>query len=82
MFHIIYFNGIPLLHQSCKGGCIDIVKFLVEKECNIDEIDSKGNTPIRVSLDNGYFDIYEYLVTKGANTKYDDPEEITMINML
>ena len=39
--------------------------------------DSEGNVSTQATKD-----FVEYLISKGANTKYDDPEEITIMTIL
>ena len=54
------------LHHACIGGCVDIVKHLLElhREQNIpaDQADSMGREPLHLTCANGYFEIAKLLV--------------------
>jgi hypothetical protein len=68
------------LHHACIGGCVDIVKHLLElhREQNIpaDQADSMGREPLHLACANGYFEIAKLLVCylpNGSSELYNRP---------
>ncbi|XP_004207792.1 notch-regulated ankyrin repeat-containing protein [Hydra vulgaris] len=59
-------HGITVLHHACTGGNLEIVKLLVEAGADIGLPTKDGKTPLSLAVSNGYFDVSEYLILKGA----------------
>jgi len=56
------------LHLACKAGSTRIVKLLLDRGANIDELGGKLNqTPLHIAVENGHLDIAELLLNAGAN---------------
>ncbi|KAJ3109172.1 hypothetical protein HDU97_008571 [Phlyctochytrium planicorne] len=63
--------GKTLLWIASCHGFIKIVEILLDKEANIDEVDSDGATSLAVAALNGHAEVVEKLISYGAavNTK-------------
>lgn len=48
-------------------GQLEMVKLLVSKGAKVDAADEDNATPLMNAVDNGYFEIAQYLVSQGAN---------------
>ncbi|BCS83715.1 putative ankyrin repeat protein [Cotonvirus japonicus] len=48
---------------SCEQGQIEVVKFLAEKEANI----QANNYPVRLASKNGHLEVVKFLVEKGVD---------------
>ncbi|XP_067650466.1 inversin-like [Haliotis asinina] len=68
-------KGNSVLHWSCRGGHVDIVKYLLSL-CSLDNLINsrgiKGDTPLMVAAYAGHKDVFEILVGKGANVSQVD----------
>jgi ankyrin repeat protein len=73
-------NGKSLLMSACTRKNIEIVKLLVENGSEVNSNPAKdGETPLHVSCSSGYFEIVEYLVSKGASIIAKDMEDFMPI---
>jgi hypothetical protein len=61
-----------LLKFALEYGYLDIVKFLIERDININFTFENHETPICYAIEHGYIDIVKYLVKRGANIHFDD----------
>uniref|UniRef100_S4RZ36 Protein phosphatase 1 regulatory subunit n=1 Tax=Petromyzon marinus TaxID=7757 RepID=S4RZ36_PETMA len=52
---------------ACIDENFDMVKFLVERDANINQADNEGWTPLHAAASCGYIDIAKYLIAHGAN---------------
>ena len=62
--HLEPFSVIP---SSCEKGHLDIVKFLVEKNADINKACDDDTTPLYISCQEGHLDIVKFLVEKNAD---------------
>lgn len=61
-------EGETALHHAVQKGLIDPVKHLVEeKGYDVDEIDSKGYTPLFCAVEKSDLEMIKYLIEKGAD---------------
>ncbi|XP_051241542.1 protein phosphatase 1 regulatory subunit 12C isoform X2 [Dicentrarchus labrax] len=60
-------DGITALHQACIDGSMEIVSFLLERNANVNQVDSEGWTPLHVAASCGYRDIVDFLLQRGAS---------------
>ncbi|XP_046332160.2 ankyrin-1-like [Haliotis rufescens] len=61
-------NGNKIVHLACIGGHVDMVKYVLS-QCGVD-INSKEKswkTPLMKAVYHGHRDVFEFLVSKGAN---------------
>ncbi|KAF8207004.1 prosome, macropain 26S subunit, non-ATPase, 10, isoform CRA_c [Mycena galopus ATCC 62051] len=55
------------LHWAASSGSTDIVRFLVDKEAEIDPVDNSGWTPLLIAVSAGHEEIVQELVGAGAD---------------
>ncbi|KAG8015038.1 Protein phosphatase 1 regulatory subunit 12C [Nibea albiflora] len=60
-------DGITALHQACIDGSMEMVTFLLERNANVNQVDSEGWTPLHVAASCGYPDIADFLLQQGAS---------------
>ncbi|TKS69295.1 Protein phosphatase 1 regulatory subunit 12C [Collichthys lucidus] len=60
-------DGITALHQACIDGSMEMVTFLLERNANVNQVDSEGWTPLHVAASCGYPDIADFLLQRGAS---------------
>ena len=62
-------DGRTALHASCRGGHLDVVKFLINQPgVNINVRDNKNNTPLTEAILNMHNNLAEYLQLHGGRT--------------
>jgi len=70
-------QGRTALHEACRYGHLDIVKFLKEKGAKTDVTTVDGTTSLHLAALNGHDEVVEYLVSEvkldiDARDKYGD----------
>ncbi|KAJ7470803.1 ankyrin repeat-containing domain protein [Mycena latifolia] len=55
------------LHWAASSGSTDIVRFLIDKEAEVDLVDNSGWTPLHIAVSAGHDDIVQELVGAGAD---------------
>ncbi len=60
------------LAYAVKYDHIDIVKFLLDNDADIDETVNTGETPLQIALKNGKYNIAKFLVSKNADVNKPD----------
>lgn len=68
-FNITYDDGLSPLDKAMLFGGLDDVKFMVEQGANINSINGRGATPLAIALRDGFDDVANYLISKGADTE-------------
>lgn len=64
-------NGVELLHHAVSGGCLEVVRYIVDKF--IIDIHANNDNALRQAVMKGYLDIVNYIVReKGGNVNIDD----------
>jgi ankyrin repeat protein len=59
---------------ACKVGCIEIVKYLLEKGAKLDASTMAGKTPISIAVASGHVEIVKFLLSKNPKLhNYMDP---------
>ncbi|KAH0819087.1 hypothetical protein GEV33_003704 [Tenebrio molitor] len=78
------FKGQTALHEAVMWGHLDILKTLLDaniktdyagsafSQCDINKKDDKGNTPLQIGAELGYFDIVKLLIERGAQVNTTD----------
>jgi len=61
---------------------MDIVKYLVNKNMNIDLQDKYGRTPLMLFMGNEKYDIVRYLINQGCNVNKQDNDGQSIINYM
>ncbi|MBN1253589.1 MAG: ankyrin repeat domain-containing protein [Bacteroidales bacterium] len=75
--------GDTALNKACDQGHFDIVKLLIERGANINNLGGADLSPIMNAATNGYFEITQYLIEKGAEISNDLLSAIQMkVNIL
>lgn len=61
-------KGLTPLHIACAAGNLNIIKFLVEKNADVNIKNIEGNSPLFCASLNmeGSVDLFEFLIKKGA----------------
>ncbi|CAI2380719.1 unnamed protein product [Moneuplotes crassus] len=61
-------GGRSLIHIACVRNCLNIVKFLLEKNVDIDLKNPVfGSTPLAIAVQNGHYELTKYLLERGAD---------------
>ena len=60
-------GGLTPLLYAARAGCLDCVVAMVEAGADVDRPNPDGMTPMMVALDNGYPEVAQYLLDRGAN---------------
>ncbi|KAJ7173958.1 ankyrin repeat-containing domain protein [Mycena crocata] len=55
------------LHWAASSGATDIVRFLVDKQAEVDVVDNSGWTPLHIAVSAGHDEIVQELVGAGAD---------------
>ncbi|KAJ7895111.1 ankyrin repeat-containing domain protein [Mycena leptocephala] len=55
------------LHWAASSGSVDIVRFLVDKQAEVDIMDNSGWTPLHIAVSAGHDEIAQELVGAGAD---------------
>ncbi|WCR59442.1 MAG: Phosphocholine transferase AnkX [Wolbachia endosymbiont of Ctenocephalides felis wCfeF] len=64
--------GQTPLHIAAENGWLNIVKYLIDKDANINAKGEYGWTPLHIAAKNGKLDMIKYLTNKGANINAKD----------
>merc|ERR1712184_142368 len=67
------------LHDAVCCGRQEVVKILLERGANVNEIDYKDMTPLKLAIRYGQDEIAEMLSAKGAKEKVDVPLKKTSV---
>ncbi|KAH3758454.1 Ras guanine nucleotide exchange factor [Pelomyxa schiedti] len=59
-------DGQTLLHAAAYAGNLELIKWLLKREAEIESKDELGWTPIMCAINQGYFSIAQFLISKGA----------------
>mmetsp|Transcript_10966 Transcript_10966/g.25701 ORF Transcript_10966/g.25701 Transcript_10966/m.25701 type:complete len:155 (+) Transcript_10966:1-465(+) len=62
------FGNTPLI-VACQNGKKRLAKLFLRYKANINEVNSQGNTVLHYCFTYGYGDLGDYLISKGANPK-------------
>jgi ankyrin repeat protein len=74
-------TGDLCLHEACRGGRLDFVKFLIEdKGMNIDSTNNYNDTPLHRASQYGQLEIVKYLVQRNANLEIEDLDNWTALH--
>ncbi|XP_048250649.1 uncharacterized protein LOC124152553 [Haliotis rufescens] len=61
-------GGDNILHVACLGGHVDMVKYVLsQKIADINSRGQHGRTPLMVAAENGHRQVFDLLVTQGAD---------------
>ena len=55
------------LHIAVKKNSIEMVKYLLDKNCDVNDINKNGETALHIACRSGYDDIIKLLLEKGAD---------------
>jgi hypothetical protein len=74
--------GLTLLHKAAKEGNIEEVRKLVEaKEININDFNNQDwKTPLILALEEGHWEVVEYLVENGADVNIGGVPHLALSN--
>jgi ankyrin repeat protein len=65
-------GGLTPLLYAAKGGCIGCVRALLRAGAGIDRPTPEGVTPLMNAIDNGNYEVADYLLAQGANPHLSD----------
>ena len=65
--NVVDSKGNHLIHFACKGGNLEIIKFILKhQKIDIEMKGAKENTPLIYACKNDSIQLFEYLLSKGA----------------
>ena len=76
-------NGNTFLHEAVSFGHLEMVMLLVDNGALVDAPAFAKDTtwtPLRIALQNGYYDIATFLIENGANFENDYPNGETLLH--
>ena len=74
-------TGFTLLMNAATNADIEIVKLLVKYGADVNKVDSKKRTPLRMAADRGALDIVDFLISKKAKINVQDDTGVTPLFM-
>uniref|UniRef100_A0A3Q1GNI1 Ankyrin repeat domain 2 (stretch responsive muscle) n=1 Tax=Acanthochromis polyacanthus TaxID=80966 RepID=A0A3Q1GNI1_9TELE len=72
--------GSRAIHCACRGGSLEVVKALTNKEADLNVRDKLNSTPLHVATRTGHTAIVEYLLSSGAKINSRDREGDTALH--
>ncbi len=73
-----YYNQ-TLLHVAAHFGHLDIVKILIQMNCDIDAKDSSNRTPLTETIRDKHSNVAEYLIDRGADVNIITKDKYTAL---
>eukprot|EP00092_Neocalanus_flemingeri_P074503 GFUD01092144.1.p1 GENE.GFUD01092144.1~~GFUD01092144.1.p1 ORF type:complete len:124 (+),score=44.65 GFUD01092144.1:46-417(+) len=67
------------LHDAICCGRQEVVSLLVERGANVNELDYKNQTPLKVAIRYGQEDLEELLRSKGAKETVEIPKKVSVV---
>ena len=64
-------------YDACKSGDIEVVKLLLDKGADINQVNSDGITPLSISCLSGHLATSELLISSGADINQADSNGLT-----
>lgn len=61
------FAGIAPLQKAALNGHVDVIKFLIEKNCRLDCRSLDQDTPLIDAVENGHLEVVKILLERGAD---------------
>ncbi|KAH3764811.1 Ras guanine nucleotide exchange factor [Pelomyxa schiedti] len=59
-------DGQTLLHAAAYAGNLELIKWLLKRDADVESKDEMGWTPIMCAINQGFFSIAQFLISKGA----------------
>jgi ankyrin repeat protein len=56
------------LHLAAQNGHLNVVKFLVEQQAEMNMKNTNGSTPLHLAAQNGHLNVVKFLVYKWMDT--------------
>ncbi|MGH9330475.1 MAG: ankyrin repeat domain-containing protein, partial [Vicinamibacterales bacterium] len=71
-------GGLTSLHFAIRQGLADAVRLLVESGADINQVSAgDGTSPLLMAVVNGYFDLAQFLLDRGANPRLASDNGVT-----
>ncbi|KAJ7056775.1 prosome, macropain 26S subunit, non-ATPase, 10, isoform CRA_c [Mycena amicta] len=70
------------LHWAASSGATDIVRFLIDKDAEIDVVDNMGWSPLHIAVSSGHDEIVQELVGAGADVNKKNAKGIAPLYVL
>ncbi|XP_071111739.1 ankyrin repeat domain-containing protein 50-like [Haliotis cracherodii] len=75
-------NGSNILHVACLGGHVDIVKYVLsQKVADMNGRGQYGRTPLMVAAEKGHRQVFDLLVTQGADLSLVDDDRNNILHV-
>jgi len=70
-------GGYTDLHSAAQDGDLASVRDLLNQDCNLNQFDECGNTPLLYASQGGHHDVMKLLITTGADVNAHDEKTIS-----
>lgn len=74
-------QGSTMLHLAAKSGDLRIVREIIKRGGDVNEIDSAGQTPLHIAAQLGHVQVAEQLVRDGAKVNLRDRKGATPLRL-
>jgi len=74
-------NGSSFLHFAVQGGHIHIVKFLIQKGCDLEKKTRTGSTALHRASREGQIELVKVLLDSGANINAQNKDDETALHI-
>eukprot|EP00899_Mesostigma_viride_P016556 jgi/Mesvir1/24901/Mv22121-RA.3 len=74
-------KGNTALHDACRKGCMDVVKYLVAAGANMEARNENGSTPLSLACTSGHLETVLHLITNGADVNAKDKDGNTPLHL-
>ena len=67
-----FLDGMTLLHVCCKGGHLEAVRTLINKDAKVEAKTQRGLTPLHLAARSGHLEVVKLLMDEGSDVNIKD----------
>ncbi|WP_425383706.1 ankyrin repeat domain-containing protein [Wolbachia endosymbiont (group A) of Microdon myrmicae] len=76
-----HYFGATSLHYATSGGCLEVVKFLIEEGIDVNTTDAFSWTALHYAARKGHLEIAKFLLKNGANPSAKNKDKKTPLDL-